>query len=93
MEAKSRAPADDSVNKGMEAARALRLRMGAFGEELARTVAEMDRDGLIRMLTRMECAFRLDFTDEFLRSVSLERLRHIVLSAGLHPRVGTARPA
>lgn len=67
--------------------------MAAFGEELARAVAATDRDGLIRMLKRMECTFRLDFTEEFLRSVNLERLRHIVLSAGLHVRGGSSPPA
>jgi hypothetical protein len=32
----------------------------------------------------MRCPFNLDFTDEFLDSVSVERLRHIVLGACLH---------
>ena len=56
----------------------------ACREDLAREVAEMDREGLIGMLDRMECTFRMDFTKDFLRSVSLEKLRHIVLSASLH---------
>ena len=60
--------------------------MDTYPEELAKVVAEMDRDALIVMLNRMRCTFSLDFTEEFLRSVSLEKLRHIVLSAGLHSR-------
>ena len=67
--------------------------MGAFGEELASAVAGMDRDQLIGMLRKMECTFRLDFTEEFLHSVNLERLRHIVLSAGLHVRAGLSPPS
>jgi len=53
----------------------------------------MDRDQLIGMLRKMECTFRLDFTEEFLHSVNLERLRHIVLSAGLHVRAGLSPPS
>ncbi len=68
--------------------------MGAsYREDLARIVAEMDRDGLIDMLNRMECTFRIDFTEEFLRTVSLEKLRHIVLSASLHLLKSSPSPA
>jgi hypothetical protein len=35
-------------------------------------------------LHRLRCRFQLDFTDDFLESVSLERLRHIALAASLH---------
>ena len=58
--------------------------MDSFADELAKSVAGMDREALISMLGRMRCTFPLDFTQEFLRTVSLEKLRHIVLSAGLH---------
>ncbi|MFP3937598.1 MAG: hypothetical protein ACLFVW_04590 [Phycisphaerae bacterium] len=53
-------------------------------EKLARELAEMGRDELTAILRRMHCEFDLDFTDEFLGSLSLERLRHIVLAAMLH---------
>ena len=55
-----------------------------FREDLAKAVAEMDREGLIGLLKRMPCTFKLDFTEECLRSMSLDKLRHIVLSASLH---------
>jgi hypothetical protein len=61
-------------------------------EDLARMVAESDRESLIEMLSRMECTFRIDFTEDFLRSVTLEKLRHIVLSAALH-RLRTSPPS
>ncbi len=32
----------------------------------------------------MDCGFRIDFSDEYLKSMSLERLRHVVLAASLH---------
>jgi hypothetical protein len=62
--------------------------MEASCEDLAVTVAHLDRDSLVLMLQRMECTFPMDFTDEFLRTVNVERLRHIVLSASLHTRKG-----
>jgi hypothetical protein len=64
-----------------------------FREDLARVVAEMDREGLIGMLKRMPCTFKLDFTDECLRAMSLDKLRHIVLSASLHVGRSMAIPA
>jgi len=44
----------------------------------------MGRSGLVGVLGRMQCGFPMDFTDEYLATVSLERLRHIVLAAALH---------
>lgn len=53
-------------------------------EQLVNKLSVMDRPGLIGELHKMECDFRMDFTEEFLNSVSIERLRHIVLAASLH---------
>lgn len=47
-------------------------------------ISMMGRKGLVRMLRKLHCDFELDFTDEFLRGVSLERLRHIAVAAALH---------
>ncbi len=44
----------------------------------------MDREGLIETLRRMRCEFPMDFTDDYLASLSIERLKHIVLAASLH---------
>jgi hypothetical protein len=49
-------------------------------------VADMDRPQLIETLRSLHCDFCLDFTDDFLQSASMERLRHIVLAAALHTR-------
>ena len=46
----------------------------------------MDRDGLIRLLRTVRCTFELDFTEEVLSGVSLERLRHIATAASLNAR-------
>ena len=49
--------------------------------ELAKKLAKMDRDRLIKKLRSLRCSFHLDFTDDFLTGISLERLRHIILAA------------
>jgi len=57
---------------------------GKTVDELAEELAHMDRRSLIRRLRSLRCSFELDFTDEFLQQISLERLRHIILAASLH---------
>ena len=58
-------------------------------EKLVTDLAEMGRDDLIARLRATNCGFPMDFTEEFLRSVSLNRLRHIVLAACLQRQRGT----
>ena len=53
-------------------------------EILVNEIQSLDRDGLVHLLRSMQCDFAVDFTDEFLDSISVERLRHIVLAASLH---------
>ena len=57
-------------------------------EILVNEIQTMDRDGLIHLLRTMQCDFTVDFTDEFLNSISVERLRHIALAASLHAHNG-----
>ena len=52
-------------------------------EQLATLLMEQDRDGLIQILRSVRCGFRLDFTDDYLRGLPLDRLRHVVLAACL----------
>ena len=47
-------------------------------------IAVMDRQELIRKLLTMQCGFPIDFSRDFLDSISLEQLRHIVLDATFH---------
>jgi len=51
---------------------------------MARKIATMRRAGLVRLLRSMDCGFRIDFSDEYLKSMSIDRLRHVVLAASLH---------
>jgi len=55
-------------------------------EDIASWIASMDRPDLVHTLETLECSFPLDFTEEFLDSVSVERLRHIVLAASLRAK-------
>ena len=42
-------------------------------EQLADKIGRMDRADLVRTLRGLECNFKLDFSDDFLESVSIER--------------------
>ena len=63
--------------------------MVSDSERMANRIGCMDRDALVAFLHRLKCEFPLDFTPEFLHSISLERLQHIVLAAALHDRDGS----
>jgi hypothetical protein len=53
-------------------------------DNMVTEIAEMDRPELIALLHEMHCTFPLDFTEEYLDSMSVDRLRHIALAASLH---------
>ncbi len=44
----------------------------------------MDRGALTQAILSLECDFPVDFSAEYLRSLSMERLRHIYLALYLH---------
>lgn len=48
------------------------------------SITTMNRQELIQKLLAMKCGFPIDFTREFLKSISTEHLRHIVLDASFH---------
>jgi len=49
-------------------------------EELISLVSALDREALVRQFTAYRGAFPVDFTNEFLTTQSLERLRHIFVA-------------
>lgn len=61
-------------------------------EELLADALRMDRDGMVRFLRALDCDFQIDFTDEYLEAISLERLQHLVAAAGLHARSNPTSP-
>jgi hypothetical protein len=55
-------------------------------EELICMVAALDRDSLVDQLHDFHASFPLDFTDDFLRTVPLDRLRHIFVALCLQQK-------
>ena len=49
-------------------------------DELANNVYSLDRDQCVSELQNLP-RLRLDFTDEFLAGLSLDRLRHVLMAA------------
>ncbi|HXE53418.1 MAG TPA: hypothetical protein VN541_10400 [Tepidisphaeraceae bacterium] len=49
-------------------------------EELICLVAAMDRPELIRQIHAYRATFPIDFTNEFLSSIPVDRLRHIFVA-------------
>jgi hypothetical protein len=52
-------------------------------EDLICLVSSLDRDSLIRQFQSYQARFPLDFTDHYLSTAPLERLRHIFLAVCL----------
>ncbi len=50
--------------------------------DVAREIQGLSRDQCIHRLTHFP-KMRLDFTDDYLRQMSLERLRHVLMAAYL----------
>ena len=55
-------------------------------ERIAAKLASMSRSQLKGSLRSLKARFRMDFTDEFLDSLSKDKLRHILLAALLNGR-------
>lgn len=53
-------------------------------KRLANRVAEMPREEVLGELRRLRCSFPLDFTDDYLRRLNVDQLRHILMAALLH---------
>ena len=49
-------------------------------------IASMDREALVAAILKMDCEFPIDLTAEYLRSLSLEKLRHIHTALRSHAR-------
>jgi len=49
-------------------------------EEMICLVAAMDRDALVDQFRSYRATFPLDFTDHFLKTAPLDRLRHIFVA-------------
>ena len=47
-------------------------------------ISAMDRETLMRSLRMMRYTFKMDFSREYLASLEISELRHIVLAASSH---------
>jgi hypothetical protein len=50
-------------------------------EFVAASIASLDRVAVKRHLLNFKGAFKFDFTEDYLETLSLDRLRHILLAA------------
>jgi len=50
-------------------------------ENTAASLAALGRAELVRRIRNFRGRFRLDFTDDYLNNLSIDRLRHILLAA------------
>jgi hypothetical protein len=50
-------------------------------EQTATSIAALDRDELKRRIRNFKGRFKLDFSEEYLENLNVDRLRHILLAA------------
>jgi hypothetical protein len=50
-------------------------------EQTATSIAALDRDELKRRIRNFKGRFKLDFTEDYLDKLNIDRLRHILLAA------------
>ena len=54
--------------------------------DIVSTIASMKRPQLVSLLREMRCGFDIDFSDDYINSMNLDRLRHIALAASMHDK-------
>jgi hypothetical protein len=55
-------------------------------EQMAAALADLGRDDLKQRIKDFRGRFRLDFSDDYLDALSVERLRHLLLAALIHAK-------
>lgn len=50
-------------------------------ENIATEIASMEKEQIIDYIKHFHGRFRMDFTEEFLNKLSIDRLRHILMAA------------
>lgn len=50
-------------------------------ERLARSISSLDRGNVERKIKNFKGRFKLDFTEEYMQSLTVDRLRHILFAA------------
>ena len=57
-----------------------------YFEQAATSIAALGRDELKRRIRNFRGRFRLDFTEDYLNKLSVDRLRHILLAASINAK-------
>jgi len=62
------------------------MALAEYFEQTATLIAVLGRDELKRRIKNFRGRFKLDFTDDYLNNLSVDRLRHILLAALINAR-------
>lgn len=57
-----------------------------YFEQAATSIAVLDREELQKRIKNFKGRFKLDFSDEYLNKMTVERLRHVLLAALINGR-------
>jgi hypothetical protein len=57
-----------------------------YFEQTATSIAALGRNELTRRIKNFNGRFKLDFTEDYLNNLSVDRLRHILLAALINAR-------
>jgi hypothetical protein len=63
------------------------MTLGDNFEQTATSIAALGKDELKRRIKNFRGRFRLDFTEDYLNNLSVERLRHILLAALINAKL------
>ncbi|UCE99466.1 MAG: hypothetical protein JSV82_09975 [Planctomycetota bacterium] len=63
-----------------------------YFDQTATSIASLGKDELKRRIKNFKGRFRLDFTESYLDSLSVERLRHILLAALINGKLCDKEP-
>jgi len=55
-------------------------------ERAAASIAALSREQLTSKIKNFKGRFRLDFTDDYLKNLTVDRLRHVLLAATINAR-------
>ena len=57
-----------------------------YFEQTATSIAVLERPELKKRIKNFKGRFKLDFTDDYLDSLTIDRLRHVLLAAMINAR-------
>jgi len=57
-----------------------------YFEQTATSIASLGRNELKRRIKHFKGRFKLDFTDDYLNNLTVDRLRHILLAASINSK-------